>query len=120
MRVPSTASFMHFSLIAIRYRVLIEVKKENTLESSTGARGAGVGFAEDAPFGCPWETKFASKFNLETISKAYALCTPKNTFSETILGPNLNLLQYLFSENSITLSKLNAKWKSFKTPLFSQ
>ena len=31
---------MYFSLIAIRYRVLMEVKKENTLESSTGAHGS--------------------------------------------------------------------------------
>ena len=72
------------------------------------------------PFGCPWETKFAAKFNLETISKEYALCTSKNTLSEAILGLILKLLQQSFSGNSITLSKLNAKLKSFKTLMFSQ
>ena len=45
------------------------------------------------PFGCPWETKFASNFNLETIRKECAPWTPKNTLSEAILGLIFNLLQ---------------------------
>ena len=72
------------------------------------------------PFGCPLETKFALKFNLETITKEYAFCIPKNTQSEAILGLIFKLLPKSFTGNSMTLSNQHANWKSFKTPLFSQ
>ena len=72
------------------------------------------------PFGCPLETKFALKFNLETITKEYAFCIPKNTLSEAILGLIFKLLPKSFTGNSITLSNQHANWKSFKTHLFSQ